>query len=61
MDRYQQLVELVRSFEKDFEKFYEKNNKTAGIRVRKNMQELRQFAQDVRAEVQEIKSGELVA
>ncbi len=61
MDRYQQLVELVRSFEKDFEKFYEKNNKTAGIRVRKQMQELRQFAQDVRTEVQEIKNGELVA
>ncbi len=52
MNRYQELLDLVKSFEKDFEKFFEKNNKTAGVRVRKHMQELRKFAQDIRAEVQ---------
>lgn len=54
-DRYQQLRDLVDSFEQDFSKFYDKQNKAAGVRVRKHMQELRQFAQDVRSEVQDRK------
>ena len=56
MDRFNQLKELVASFEKDFEKFYDKENKTAGVRVRKHMQTLRQVAQDIRNEVQTMKS-----
>ena len=55
-DRYQELKDLVESFEQDFSKFYEKQNKAAGVRVRKHMQELRQFAQDIRSEVQTLKS-----
>ena len=55
MDRFSQLKELVDSFEKDFQKFYEKGNKAAGVRVRKHMQDLRSFAQQVRNEVQELK------
>lgn len=52
MDRFNQLKSLVDSFEKDFEKFYVKQNKAAGVRVRKHMQELRQLAQEIRSEVQ---------
>jgi hypothetical protein len=52
MDRFNQLKSLVESFEKDFEKFYVKENKAAGVRVRKHMQELRSLAQDIRSEVQ---------
>ncbi len=55
MDRYKQLVDMVKSYEKDYRKFYEKGNKTAGIRLRKHMQELRSYAKDIRDEVQEIK------
>ncbi|MCK5572009.1 MAG: hypothetical protein KAJ12_04585, partial [Bacteroidetes bacterium] len=39
----------------DFEKFYEKGNKSAGTRVRKHMNELKRKAQDIRKEIQEIK------
>jgi len=52
MDRFNQLKSLVDSFEKDFEKFYVKENKAAGVRVRKHMQELRALAQEIRSEVQ---------
>lgn len=52
MDRFNQLKSLVESFEKDFEKFYVKENKAAGVRVRKHMQELRALAQEIRSEVQ---------
>lgn len=54
-DRYQQLKDLIDSFEQDFQKFYDKQNKAAGVRVRKHMQELRQLAQDIRGEVQDMK------
>jgi hypothetical protein len=58
MERYNQLKALVDSFEKDFEKFFVKGNKAAGVRVRKHMQELRQMAQEIRNEVQSLKKTE---
>lgn len=58
MNRYDELLELVKSYEADFQKFYEKNNKSAGTRLRKHMNELKKFAQDVRMEVQTIKKSE---
>jgi hypothetical protein len=58
MDRFNQLKSLVESFEKDFEKFYVKENKAAGVRVRKHMQELRALAQEIRSEVQSKKREE---
>jgi len=56
MDRLQELKDLVDSFEKDFVKFYEKGNKSAGTRVRKHMNELKRKAQEIRKEIQEIKA-----
>ncbi len=56
MNRLQELRDLLGTFEKDFIKFYEKGNKSAGTRVRKHMNELKRKAQEVRKEVQEIKA-----
>ena len=56
MKRFEQLRELVMGLESDFEKFYDKGNQAAGTRVRKGMQELKNIAQDVRKEVQDIKN-----
>lgn len=56
MSRLQELRDLVDSFEKDFVKFYDKGNKSAGTRVRKAMNDLKKKAQEVRKEVQEIKA-----
>jgi Histone H1-like protein Hc1 len=58
MSRFSELVDLVHTFEKDFIKFYEKGNKSAGTRVRKSMNELKRKAQDIRKEVQELKAEE---
>ncbi|MBN1447146.1 MAG: histone H1 [Bacteroidetes bacterium] len=58
MSRYEELLTLVQSFEDDFQKFYEKKNKSAGTRLRKHMNELKKYAQDVRTEVQAIKKSE---
>ncbi len=55
MNRYQELLDLIQTFQKDFEKFYEKKNKSAGTRVRKHMATLKRKAQEIRNEVQEVK------
>jgi hypothetical protein len=59
--RYNELHELLSSFEKDFEKFYDKQNKSAGTRVRKAMNDLKRKAQDIRKEVQDMKTTEKAA
>jgi len=56
MNRLQELRELLTTFEKDFVKFYEKGNKSAGTRVRKHMNDLKRKAQEIRKEVQEVKA-----
>lgn len=58
MSRYKELQDLLASFEKDFEKFYDKGNKSAGTRLRKAMNEIKRKAQDIRKEVQEMKASE---
>jgi cytochrome c556 len=57
MSRFTELRDLLDSFEKDFAKFYEKGNKSAGTRVRKDMNELKRKAQEIRKEVQEMKAA----
>ena len=49
--RFAELQQLVAAMASDFEKFYKDGNKAAGTRVRNSMQELKQFAQNVREEV----------
>ncbi len=56
MKRFNEIKDLVMSMEADFEKFYEKGNNAAGTRVRKGMQDLKNMAQDIRVEVQNIKN-----
>lgn len=57
MDKYKELTDLVASLEGDFDKFYDKENKAAGTRVRKGMLDLTKWAKEVRTEVQEKKNA----
>lgn len=61
MNRYKELQDLLATFEKDFEKFYDKSNKSAGTRIRKSMNELKRKAQEIRKEVQDMKTTEPAA
>lgn len=58
MKRFEELKNLIASIEPDAEKFYNKGNSAAGTRVRKGMQDLKNIAQAIRAEVQELKNKE---
>ncbi len=57
MKRFNEVKDLILSLEGDFEKFYDKQNQAAGTRVRKGMQELKNLAQEIRIEVQDIKNS----
>ncbi|MBL7978866.1 MAG: histone H1 [Bacteroidetes Order II. Incertae sedis bacterium] len=59
MSKFEELKDMVDALEKDFNAFYEKGNKAAGTRIRKAMQDLKDKAQEIRTEIQNIKnSGE---
>ena len=51
MDKFNELKALVASLEEDATKFYEKENKAAGVRLRKGLQEIKSMAQALRLDV----------
>tara|TARA_B100000676_G_C17340513_1_gene465893 strand:- start:186 stop:368 length:183 start_codon:yes stop_codon:yes gene_type:complete len=55
MESYNNLFELVSELHKDVEKFHVKGNDSAGVRIRKAMQDLKALAQDIRDEIQDIR------
>lgn len=56
MNRFEEIKNMIMELEGDFDKFYDKKNQAAGTRIRKGMQELKNLAQEVRIEVQDIKN-----
>lgn len=57
MESYNKLIELLEESVKDAKKAYEKENVSAGIRVRKLMQEVKDLAQQVRTEIADIRKN----
>lgn len=53
MNKYDELEQLVQSIKKDLDKFHNRGNKTAGIRVRKTLQDIKTLAQDIRVDISE--------
>jgi hypothetical protein len=51
MENFNELKALIANMEEDVTKFYEKDNKAAGVRVRKTLQEIKNLAQAMRVEV----------
>ena len=56
MEKFEQIKSLIEQTKGDVEKFSAKGNSTAGTRVRKAMQELKNLAQELRVEIQEAKN-----
>ena len=57
MSRIDEVRSLMTELEEDLEKFYEKGNKAAGTRARKQLQNLKKLSQDIRVEIQDIKNN----
>ena len=60
MELYEELKKLVENLEEDATKFYVKNNKAAGTRVRKGCQEIKNLCKDIRVDVSNKKNSEVV-
>ena len=57
MENFAKLKELLTAIEVDAVKFYEKGNSAAGTRVRKTMQDLKNLATAIRAEITQKKNA----
>jgi len=51
MEKFNELKALVAGLEEDATKFFEKDNKAAGVRLRKGLQDIKALAQEIRLEV----------
>ena len=51
MEIIEKITELVDEIKMDSNKFYQKQNKSAGIRARKSAQELKQVLQELRMDI----------
>jgi ABC-type Zn uptake system ZnuABC Zn-binding protein ZnuA len=57
MSRINEIKTLMEGLEEDLVKFYDKGNKAAGTRARKQLQDLKKLSQEVRLEIQDIKNN----
>lgn len=57
MSRIDELKGLMTGLEEDLVKFYDKGNKAAGTRARKQLQELKKLSQEIRIEIQDKKNN----
>jgi len=57
MEKFLELKTLIISAEMDARRFYEKGNKTAGVRLRKALQLSKGIAQEVRKDVAILKKA----
>jgi hypothetical protein len=53
MEKFNELKALVAGLEDDATKFFEKDNKAAGVRLRKGLQDIKTLAQELRLSVSE--------
>ena len=51
MEKFKELQALLVEISEDITKFYEKGNKTAGVRIRKKLQEVKALAQEIRKDI----------
>jgi hypothetical protein len=67
LDKYDELLKILTeeieiegkkyNLKEDFDKFFVRSNKTAGVRIRKIMQEVKKLSNDVRNDVQKYKKS----
>lgn len=58
MDLILQLESLVAEAKKNGEAFYNKNNKAAGTRLRKNAMDIKNLSAEIRKSVSEVKKSD---
>ncbi|MBC8046063.1 MAG: histone H1 [Fimbriimonadaceae bacterium] len=54
-EKFNQLKAILALAEDDMHKFYHKGNKSAGVRLRKNLKDVKDISMEIRKEVLEMK------
>jgi len=57
MEKFSQLQGILDGMKVDLEKFYNKGQNAAGTRLRKELNNLRKLAADIRKDIQELRSS----
>ncbi len=57
LEKFEELKSIVASLDEDLAKFYNRQNTSAGIRLRKAMQDIKAIAQEIRVDIQEIRKA----
>jgi len=57
MEKFAKLQETIDGMKVDIEKFYEKNQNAAGTRLRKELNNLRKLAAEIRKDIQDIRTS----
>jgi hypothetical protein len=55
MEKYLKIKSILEDLEIDVDKYVNKKNKSAGLRIRKSMQEVKDLAQAIRKEILDAK------
>jgi hypothetical protein len=55
MEKFSQLQAILDGMKVDLEKFYNKSQNAAGTRLRKELNNLRKLAADIRKDIQELR------
>jgi len=56
MEKFSQLQAILDGMKVDLEKFYNKSQNAAGTRLRKELNNLRKLAADIRKDIQDLKT-----
>lgn len=56
MEKFSQLQSILDGMKTDLEKFYNKSQNAAGTRLRKELNNLRKLAADIRKDIQELRT-----
>ncbi|HWQ82160.1 MAG TPA: histone H1, partial [Ignavibacteria bacterium] len=57
MEKFTKLQEILDGMKIDIEKFYEKSQNAAGTRLRKELNNLRKMAAEIRKDIQDIRAS----
>lgn len=57
MEKFAKLQEIIDGMKVDIEKFYQKEQNAAGTRLRKELNNLRRLAAEIRKEIQDIRAS----
>ncbi len=56
MEKFEKLQQMLDGMKADIEKFYNKNVNSAGARLRKELNNMRKLANEIRKDIQQIRN-----